>query len=253
MATRGAAILACAAALAAVAVAPAGARPKQAFRPGLYVGRTSQAEAVRLKVVGCGTKQCLETPNEEAYFSVELSCPSSGQTEEEIVDLSASTIARNGTVEGSVGPSPGATENRSTEKFKVARNGTLTGIVNVSETLETGTRCATGKVTLEQALEAPASERMPRSSRRRRRAAKSRAMGADGARGASPPSGGKRAARGARREELMATIKANPGASAADLAVTIGIRPTQVYALVAKAKAERLIVRDGDGYRLKGN
>ncbi|HVV91448.1 MAG TPA: glutathione S-transferase family protein, partial [Solirubrobacterales bacterium] len=50
-------------ALAAIAVSPAGAKPKPAFRPGLYVGKTSQGEAVKLKVVGCGKSQCLEDPD----------------------------------------------------------------------------------------------------------------------------------------------------------------------------------------------
>ncbi|HVV90666.1 MAG TPA: hypothetical protein VHB53_09245, partial [Solirubrobacterales bacterium] len=132
-----------------IAVSPAGAKPKPAFRPGLYVGKTSQGEAVKLKVVGCGKSQCLEDPDEQTYFSVDLSCPSSGQTEEEIISLTGNRISRSGVVDVLGGSTPGATENRSTGKIKVARNGTLTGRINVSETLETGTRCASGEVTLE--------------------------------------------------------------------------------------------------------
>jgi DNA-binding MarR family transcriptional regulator len=63
---------------------------------------------------------------------------------------------------------------------------------------------------------------------------------------------GKRAARGQRRKELLAAIKASPGARPSELAKTIGIKPTQVHALIAKAKAEKLITRRGQGYAIKG-
>lgn len=127
----------------AIGVAPDAMAAKSDFRPGLYVGKTSQGEAVRLKVVGCGTKQCLETPNEQAYFSVELSCGSSGQTEEEIIYLPENTIAKSGAVDVLGGLKPG-----STVKIKVAHNGTLTGQIHLRETLETGTKCDSGEVTL---------------------------------------------------------------------------------------------------------
>lgn len=65
------------------------------------------------------------------------------------------------------------------------------------------------------------------------------------------PEASKRAARGQRREELLAAIKATPGARPAELAAAIGIRPTQVSVLIAKARAEGLIVKRGDGYALK--
>jgi hypothetical protein len=64
--------------------------------------------------------------------------------------------------------------------------------------------------------------------------------------------GGKRAARGQRREELLATIKANPGARPSELAKAMGVRPTQVSVLIAKARADKLIVKQGEGYALKG-
>lgn len=145
MLTRGGVTLACATSMVGVAigVVPDAIAAKAAFRPGLYVGKTSQGEAVRLKVVGCGTKQCLETPNEQAYFSVDLSCGSSGQTEEEIIYLPENTIASSGAVDVLGGLKPGATV-----KIKVARNGTLSGRIHLSETLETGTKCDSGAVTL---------------------------------------------------------------------------------------------------------
>lgn len=119
------------------------AAAKTNFRPGLYLGKTSQGEAVRLKLVGCGSGQCLETPDEQSYFSVDLACPSSGQTEEEIIYLPKNTIAKSGVVDVLGGFKPGATV-----KIKVARNGTLSGKIHLRETLETGTRCDSGEVTL---------------------------------------------------------------------------------------------------------
>lgn len=61
----------------------------------------------------------------------------------------------------------------------------------------------------------------------------------------------KRAARGQRREEVLAAIAADPGARAADLARSVGIRPTQVHAVISKARAEKLVVKSGDGYALR--
>lgn len=61
----------------------------------------------------------------------------------------------------------------------------------------------------------------------------------------------KRAHRGQRREELLAAIESSPGARPSELAATIGIRPTQVSVLIAKARAEGLIVKSGDGYALR--
>jgi CRP-like cAMP-binding protein len=60
------------------------------------------------------------------------------------------------------------------------------------------------------------------------------------------------APRGQRREQLLAAIGAKPGARPSELAAEIGIAPGQVSALLAKARAEKLIVRKGAGYALKG-
>jgi hypothetical protein len=145
MVRRGAVALTCGASLLGIAIVavPDAVGAKAQFRPGLYVGKTSQGEPVKLKVVGCGTKQCLETPSEETYFSVELACGTSGQTEEEIIYLPKNTIAKSGAVDVLGGLKPGATV-----KLKVARNGTLAGQIHLAETLETGTKCESGKVTL---------------------------------------------------------------------------------------------------------
>jgi hypothetical protein len=59
------------------------------------------------------------------------------------------------------------------------------------------------------------------------------------------------APRGQRREQLLAAIEAKPGARPSELASEIGISPGQVSGLLAKARAERLIVKKGAGYSLK--
>jgi hypothetical protein len=62
---------------------------------------------------------------------------------------------------------------------------------------------------------------------------------------------GNRAARGQRRQELLVTIGEKPGARPSELAAIIGINSTQVHALIAKARAEKLIVKSGKGYALR--
>jgi hypothetical protein len=61
----------------------------------------------------------------------------------------------------------------------------------------------------------------------------------------------KRAPRGQRREQLLAAIKASPGARPTELAKSIGVKSTQVHPLIAKARAEKLIVKRGKGFALK--
>jgi MarR family len=70
-------------------------------------------------------------------------------------------------------------------------------------------------------------------------------------RGARRGKGVRRAARGQRGEELLAAIKAAPGARPSELAEAMGVRSSHVSLLIAKARAENLIVRRGDGYALK--
>ena len=83
---------------------------------------------------------------------------------------------------------------------------------------------------------------------------------ANGGRAVSPRRGsrtaahrprGRRAARGERQVQLLAQLERSPGATSAELARAIGVAPSQASVLVAKAKAQKLIVRSGDGYALK--
>jgi hypothetical protein len=82
------------------------------------------------------------------------------------------------------------------------------------------------------AASAPASEKPERRTPRKRKTAK-------------------RAPRGRRREQLLTAIKAVPGARPSELANSIGVKPAQVHALIAKARADKLIVKKGNGYALK--
>lgn len=77
-----------------------------------------------------------------------------------------------------------------------------------------------------------------RKPRRPRAAAKARRHGA-------------KAPRGRRREQLLAALAARPGARPSELAAEIGVAPSHVSALLAKARAEKLVVKKGQGYELK--
>jgi hypothetical protein len=70
-------------------------------------------------------------------------------------------------------------------------------------------------------------------------------------RGTRKPQRAKRAARGRRRDELLAAIKTTPGARPSELARVIGVNPPQVHALIAKLRAEKVVVKSGKGYALK--
>lgn len=59
------------------------------------------------------------------------------------------------------------------------------------------------------------------------------------------------APRGQRREQILAAIRAKPGARPSELAAEIGISPGHVSALLAKLRDEKLIVKKGAGYALK--
>jgi hypothetical protein len=84
----------------------------------------------------------------------------------------------------------------------------------------------------------------------------------DGSHSAGPKPRRKRAAgkrrrralapRGRRREQLLGAIKAKPGARPTELAAEVGVSPSQAHGLIRKARAEKLIVKKGAGYALKG-
>jgi MarR family len=61
----------------------------------------------------------------------------------------------------------------------------------------------------------------------------------------------RRAARGERQAQLLVALEKSPGATAAELAGAIGVAPSQASVLIAKAKSQKLIVRQGSGYAPK--
>ena len=61
----------------------------------------------------------------------------------------------------------------------------------------------------------------------------------------------KRAPRGQRRDELLAALKANPGARPSELAREIGVSANQLHGLIKAARKEKLVVKKGKGYALK--
>jgi hypothetical protein len=124
--------------LAATAVALASAKP---FKTGLYVGKTSQGEPLKLKVADCGKGQCVEAL-ESAETTIELPC-NNGEVSHETFFPSIDAIKPNGKV---------AVETdgfaKVTATLKVARNGSMTGTIHSTETLENGGKCNSGTVTL---------------------------------------------------------------------------------------------------------
>src|ERR1700759_1371751 len=88
------------ASLAGVTSAVAGG--KSPFKPGLYVGKTSQGEPVKLRLtVGGGEagsgKPCLFAPNDESEIYIAETCSGEGSTNE-YLDLAGDLVTKNGTV-----------------------------------------------------------------------------------------------------------------------------------------------------------
>jgi hypothetical protein len=131
-------------AIMSISAAAALGASKSPFKPGLYVGKTSQGQPVKLKVRGCGKNQCLEGPDDLA-IEIELPCPSIQETSHEVVALSGDAIAESGAVHVE---EQGFAEGKTIASFKVGRNGVLTGRVHSTQTLEDGARCDSGNVTL---------------------------------------------------------------------------------------------------------
>jgi hypothetical protein len=125
----------------------AGAARKSPFKPGLYVGKTSQGYPVKLRLtVGgepCSGNPCLFAPNDEAEIYIALECPAIGQATNEYLDLAGDLVTKSGTVNAS---EEGFA--KVAAKLKVSHGGSLTGKVRATRTLEEGTKCDSGNVTL---------------------------------------------------------------------------------------------------------
>jgi hypothetical protein len=50
---------------------------------------------------------------------------------------------------------------------------------------------------------------------------------------------------------MLAALKSKPGSSAKELAEAVGVKPNQIYSLLRGARAEKLIVKKGNGYAIK--
>lgn len=139
-------------ALAAVIVAPAGAAAgKSPFKPGLYVGKTSQGYPVKLRLTVSGTpcsgKPCLFAPNDNAEIYIDEPCKPEGSTNEYLA-LFGDQVTPSGVVHAN---QEGFSKTIAT--LKVTSHGTLTGKVRSTTTLEGGFKCDSGNVTLQAKLQ----------------------------------------------------------------------------------------------------
>lgn len=94
---------------------------------------------------------------------------------------------------------------------------------------------------LRSALESLGEKHDRQPARQRKRAARTR-----------PRKGSARAPRGKRRQQVLAVLKANPGARPSEIAREIGISANQVHGLIKAARKDKLVVKRGKGYALKG-
>ena len=131
--------------LAVVTTAVAGA--KSPFKPGLYVGKTSQGEPVKLRLTvggpGCDGNPCLFAPDDEAEIYIAETCDNPEASTNEYLDLAADKVTKSGVVDAN---EEGFSKTKAT--IKVGHDGSLTGKVLSTSTLEGGIKCTSGNVTL---------------------------------------------------------------------------------------------------------
>jgi hypothetical protein len=133
------------ASLAVVTSAVAGG--KSPFKPGLYVGKTSQGEPVKLRLTvggpGCDGNPCLFAPNDESEIYIAEKCDNPEASTNEYLDLAADLVTKSGVVHAN---QEGFSKTIAT--IKVGHDGSLTGKVLSTSTLESGIKCTSGNVTL---------------------------------------------------------------------------------------------------------
>ena len=129
-----------------LAVAAIAAASSKSFKPGLYVGKTSQGEPVKLKVVNCGKGQCVEAL-ESAEIKLQLACKSLGETSYETFFPAYNAISASGMVDAN---QEGFSKVVAT--LDVTHNGLITGKIRATDTLEDGAKCESGPVTLRAKL-----------------------------------------------------------------------------------------------------
>jgi hypothetical protein len=139
-------------ALAALALpAASGAASKSPFKPGLYVGKTSQGYPVKLRLsVGseaCSGYPCLYAPNDNAEVYIAIPCPAIDQATNNYLALAGDRVEPSGYVDGNE-----EGFSKLVAKLKVSHHGTISGKLRDTETLEDGTKCDSGPVTLSAKL-----------------------------------------------------------------------------------------------------
>jgi hypothetical protein len=130
-------------AVGAVAVAAA----KSPFKPGLYVGKTSQGEPVKLRLTvggpACDGNPCLFAPSDGDEIYIAEKCNAPEASTNEYLALAGDLVTKSGVVHAD---QEGFSKTKAT--LKVGRGGTLTGKVLSTSTLEGGIKCTSGNVTL---------------------------------------------------------------------------------------------------------
>lgn len=132
-----------------VAVGPAtsGASKKSPFKPGLYVGKTSQGYPVKLRLTvggaACSGNACLFAPSDEAEIYIAEKCDNPEASTNEYLALAGDLVTRSGVVHANQ-----EGFSKTTAALKVGHGGTLTGRVVSTSTLEGGIKCTSGNVTL---------------------------------------------------------------------------------------------------------
>jgi hypothetical protein len=120
---------------------------KSPFRPGLYVGKTSQGEPVKLRLTvggpACDGNPCLFAPSDEDEIYIAEKCDNPEASTNEYLALAGDLVTKSGVVH--------ANEegfSKTTATLKVGHDGSLTGRVLSTSTLEGGIKCTSGNVTL---------------------------------------------------------------------------------------------------------
>ncbi len=135
-------------ALGLLAVVPSAvAGGKSPFKPGLYVGKTSQGEPVKLRLTvggpACDGNPCLFAPSDEDEIYIAEKCDNPEASTNEYLDLAGDLVTRSGVVHANQ-----EGFSKTTATLEVGHGGTLTGRVLSSSTLEGGIKCSSGNVTL---------------------------------------------------------------------------------------------------------
>jgi hypothetical protein len=115
------------------------------FKPGLYVGKTSQGKPVKLRLTvggeACEGKPCLFAPNPPSEIYIGETCSGEGSANEYLA-LSGNVVPKSGVVKFNE-----QSFSKTVATLKVSHHGTLTGKVRDTITLEDGEKCDSGNVT----------------------------------------------------------------------------------------------------------